>query len=89
MARLKSCDPRFNFYPTFAVERSLALDFRAEKIQFLRIDIQVHREGIKTLYNVTDPCYLPQNNKHRKKFEKLTSNLAEHVEKYSMSNFHY
>lgn len=61
----------------------MALDFRAEQIQILRTDIQVHRERIKSRHNVADPYSLPYKNRHRRKFEKRMSFLAEQVEKYS------
>lgn len=83
-ARLKSYDQRFNFYPSFPVERSMVLDFRAEQIHHLRIELQAHTERIKLQYNIKDPCLLPQQNKHRKKFIKRMSLLADQIEKYSM-----
>lgn len=82
-ARLKSYDQRFNFYPSFPVERSMVLDFRAEQIHHLRIEIQAQTERIKSRYNVKDPCILPLRNKQRKKFVKRMSLLAEQIEKYS------
>lgn len=85
-ARLKSYDQRFNFYPSFPVERSMVLDFRAEQIHHLRVEIQAQTERIKSQYNIKDPCVLPQRNKQRKKFVKRMSLLADQVEKYSMFN---
>lgn len=62
----------------------MVLDFRAEQIHHLRIEIQAQTERIKSRYNVKDPCNLPQRNKQRKKFVKRMSLLADQIEKYSM-----
>lgn len=83
-ARLKSYDQRFNFYPSFPVERSMMLDFRAEQIHHLRTQLQAQTERVKSQYNIQDPYILPQRNKHRKKLVKRMSLLADQIEKYSM-----
>lgn len=47
LARVKDYDRRFAFYPSFSVERSLVLDFRADKISQLSTEIQHLRDGLK------------------------------------------
>lgn len=46
LAQVKNYDRRFAFYPGFAVERSLALEFRAETISQLSIKIQTLRKEL-------------------------------------------
>lgn len=67
------------------MERSMVLDFRAEEVHYLRIEMHAQRDEIKTRYNVLDPSCLPLTNKHRKKFMKCMSLLADKIEKYSTS----
>lgn len=86
IAGLKSYDSRFNFYPSFPKERSLVLDFRAAQIHHLSAAVEIQREQIKSQHKVTDPYDLSRGNKHRKKFVKRMSLLAEQIEKYSMSS---
>lgn len=40
LARVKDYDRRFAFYPSFSVERSLALEFRAQRISRLSMEIK-------------------------------------------------
>ncbi|KAG6358182.1 hypothetical protein INS49_014066 [Diaporthe citri] len=46
LAQVKNYDRRFAFYPGFAVERSLALEFRAEGISQLSMEIQALRKEL-------------------------------------------
>lgn len=48
LARVKNYDPRFAFYPGFAVERSLALEFRAEGISELSAEIDNLRKDMES-----------------------------------------
>lgn len=63
----------------------MVLDFRAEQIFTLGNALNAHMEKLKTRYEVTDPYKLPRGNKHRRKFIKQMSRLAEKLDKYSMS----
>lgn len=64
----------------------MVLEYRADQIHDLRVKIQAQREKIKVLYHVADPCNLPPRNKHRKKFMKRLSFMADQIEKYSTLN---
>lgn len=46
LARVKNYDRRFTFYPGFSVERSLALEFRAEGISQLSTEIESARKEL-------------------------------------------
>ncbi|KAI7774634.1 uncharacterized protein LA080_008053 [Diaporthe eres] len=47
LARVKDYDRRFAFYPSFSVERSLALEFRAQRISKLTMEIKALKEELK------------------------------------------
>lgn len=83
VARVKCFDQGLNFYPSFPVENSLVLDFRADQIHQLSTDIQAQRQSIMLQHDGADPCELPFTNKNRKKFMKRMSLLAEAIDKYS------
>lgn len=44
---MKDYDRRFAFYPSFSVERSLALEFRAQRISRLSMEIETLRRELK------------------------------------------
>lgn len=85
LARVKDYDRRFAFYPSFSVERSIALEFRAEGISRLSMEIQHLRKELKpgaasklSNPNPTDVA--------EEKMEVLLSRLAESVAQYGRFN---
>lgn len=83
LARVKDYDRRFRFYPSFSVERSLALEFRAEeisrlslKIHDMRKDINLRSEGDN---KPSDPA---PTEVVEERLEALMSRLAEKLAQY-------
>lgn len=83
LARVKNYDRRFAFYPGFSVERSLALEFRAEGIS------QLSKE-IETLRNELDSAQTGKSPKQpladiAEKLPILMTRLAESMAQYGKS----
>ncbi|KAJ4413988.1 hypothetical protein N0V82_008198 [Gnomoniopsis sp. IMI 355080] len=69
-ARIKDYDPRFNFHPALAIERSMVLDYQAQKIVGLGRKIQTMRRKIERTHLV-DPRVPPARYRvHRKRVVK-------------------
>lgn len=83
LARVKNYDRRFAFYPGFSVERSLALEFRAEGISRLSKEIQALREGLEA-GEEGKPSKQPLTGS-AEKLAALMSRLAESMAQYGKS----
>lgn len=78
LAQVKNYDRRFAFYPGFAVERSLALEFRAEGISQLSMEIQALRKELDS----ADAGKPPNQTDGAGKLPILMSKLADSMAQY-------
>jgi hypothetical protein len=80
---VKDYDRRFAFYPGFSVERSLALEFRAELISRLSKEIQALREDLEAC-EAERPSKQPLTGS-AERLAILMSRLAESMAQYGRS----
>ncbi|KAJ4386814.1 hypothetical protein N0V93_009712 [Gnomoniopsis smithogilvyi] len=69
-ARIKDYDPRFNFHPALAIERSMVLDYQAQQIVGLGRKIQLIRRKIERNHLVDPRVAPPRYRVHRKRVMK-------------------
>lgn len=69
-ARIKDYDPRFNFHPALAIERSMVLDFQAQQIVCLGRKIQTIRRKIERNHLVDPRVPPPKYRTHRRRVAK-------------------
>lgn len=81
LARLKSFDPRFNFYPAFPTGRSLVLDSIAAQIFRILMRMEAQRKKIKAKHHV-EPCGLRRRKREHKKWERMTTKLRKKMQEY-------
>lgn len=86
LAQVKNYDRRFAFYPGFAVERSLALEFRAETISQLSMEIQNLRRELDSA-DVGKPPNRPLAD-GAEKLPILMSRLADSIAQYGRTTTH-
>ena len=90
LARVKDYDRRFAFYPSFSVERSLALEFRAQRISRLSTEIQTLRRELKSEDGSEPTSNLAPTGLDRvaeERLEGLMSRLADSLAQYGGENF--
>lgn len=81
LARVKDFDRGFAFYPSFSVERSLALEFRARRISKLSMEIQaLRKESSSDASN--EPSNVPSTNTVEERLERMMSQLADSPAQY-------
>lgn len=78
---MKDYDRRFAFYPSFLVERSLALEFRAQRISKLSMEIKALKEELKP-ENVSESSNLCQPDVVGKRLEEMMSQLTDSLAQY-------
>lgn len=78
---MKDYDRRFAFYPSFSVERSLALEFRAQGISRLSMEIQTLRRNLEP-ENVTNSSDMDPTDEARERLEGMMSRLTESLAQY-------
>lgn len=78
---MKDYDRRFAFYPSFSVERSLALEFRAQGISRLSMEIQTLRRKLEP-ENVTESSNMAPANEARERLKGMMSRLTESLAQY-------
>lgn len=83
LARVKDYDRRFGFYPSFSVERSLCLEFRAQCISKLSLEIQNLMGDLKS-ENASERSSFAPTSVHtvEERLEELMSRLAENLAQY-------
>lgn len=81
LARLKSFDSRFNFYPAFPEGRSLVLDSLAGQIFRIMKKMEAQRKRIKAKHHV-EPCNLRWGKRDHKRWEKVTTKLRKKIQEY-------
>lgn len=81
LARVKDYDRRFAFYPSFSVERSLALEYRAKCISRLSMEIQQLR-GKPRCENAGEPSKISATCVVEIRLEALISKLADSLAQY-------
>lgn len=78
---MKDFDRRFAFYPSFSVERSLALEFRAQRISRLSIEIETLRRELKP-ENAGESSDLAPADILEERLEGMMSRLTESLAQY-------
>lgn len=81
LARVKDYDRRFAFYPSFSVERSLALEFRAQRISRLSMEIKNLRQELKP-ETASESSNLAPPEVVLERLEKMMSQLTESLAQY-------
>lgn len=81
LARLKSFDSRFNFYPAFPTGRSLVLDSLAGQIYRIMVGMEAQRKKIKAKHHV-EPCSLSRGKREYKRWERITTKLMRKIQEY-------
>lgn len=81
LARVKDYDRRFAFYPSFSVERSLVLEFRAQKISRLSMEIKTLRRELKP-GNASESSNLARSELVEERLEGMMSQLTESLAQY-------
>jgi hypothetical protein len=76
LARVKDYDRRFAFYPSFSVKRSLALEYRAQSILRLSLEIQALQSDLKA-GNISDSSNLDKPGMLGKRLEGIILYLIE------------
>ncbi|KAG6356771.1 hypothetical protein INS49_014645 [Diaporthe citri] len=84
LARLKSFDSRFNFYPAFPTGSSLVVDSLAWDIHRIMMDMEAQRKKIKAKHHV-EPCGLRRGRQDRKKWNKMTMKLRRKMKEYNLA----
>ncbi|KAJ0117742.1 uncharacterized protein J7T55_001942 [Diaporthe amygdali] len=85
LARLKSFDSRFDFYPAFSTGRSLVLDSLAGQIFRIMKKMDAYRKKIKAEHHV-EPCDLGWGERRHKRWEKLTVKLWKKIKEYDAAS---
>lgn len=78
---MKDYDRRFAFYPSFSVERSLALEYRAQAISRLSMEIQALRRNLEP-DNVAESSNMDPTEEARDRLEGMMSRLTESLAQY-------
>lgn len=81
LARVKDYDRRFAFYPSFSVERSLALEFRAQRISRLSMEMRALRGELKP-ENASESSNLAPPEVMGDRLEEIMSQLTESLAQY-------
>lgn len=81
LARVKNYDRGFAFYPSFSVERSLTLEFRARRISKLSMEIQALRKQSSSDTS-TEPSSVPSTNTVEERLDGMMSQLADSLAQY-------
>lgn len=81
LARLKSYDSRFNFYPAFPTGRSLVVESLAWEIHRVMMKLKAQRKKIKAKHHV-EPCRLSRGKRDRKKWDKMMTKLQRKTTEY-------
>lgn len=82
LARVKNYDRRLAFYPGFAVERSLALEFRSERITELSMKVQRLRKELDSVDASKPPSQHLKGS--AEELNMLMTRLADSVAEYGM-----
>lgn len=88
LARVKDYDRRFAFYPSFSVERSLALEFQAQRISRLSMEIKTLRRELKP-QNASESSNLAPSLVSGERLEEMMSQLAESLAQYGGHYFQF
>lgn len=83
LARVKNYDRRFAFYPGFSIERSLALEFRAEGISQLSTEIETLRKELDSAETGKSPKQTLTDS--AEKLPILMTRLADSIAQYGTS----
>lgn len=83
LARVKNYDRRFAFYPGFSIERSLALEFRAEGISQLSTEIETLRKDLDSAETGKSPKQTLTDS--AEKLPILMTRLADSIAQYGTS----
>lgn len=81
LARVKSYDSRFNFYPAFPTARSLVLNSLGGQVNRIMMRMEAHRKKIKTKHHV-EPCDLRRGERDRRRWEKMEKKLKRKMKEY-------
>ncbi|KAK7718781.1 hypothetical protein SLS63_010387 [Diaporthe eres] len=84
LARLKSYDSRFNFYPAFPTGRSLVVESLAWEIHRVMMKMKAQRKKIKAKHHV-EPCRLSRGKRDRKKWDKMMTKLQRKTTEYDLA----
>ncbi|KAL1868301.1 hypothetical protein Daus18300_006025 [Diaporthe australafricana] len=81
LARLKSYDNRFNFYPILSTSTSLLIESLGGQVHRIEGMMEAQRKKIKAKHHV-EPCGLKWGEPDHKRWEKLTTRLRRKKKEY-------
>ncbi|KAK2598795.1 hypothetical protein N8I77_012182 [Diaporthe amygdali] len=81
LARLKSKDPQFNFYPLFENERAMVLDSSVLEIHNLSRKMHRLRKSIKAKHGV-EPRGLGRRQRGRKRWEMMSKKMRDKLKEF-------